>query len=143
MRIKESTAQIIQGLEWQIGIGLVAIGQKMQETVESGLAEYTWTTGHLSDIGAAVMFTTPLLMATKKFGSKLAVALSVPTLLSSTELVQLFSESPQLTFDLQDIGCYYGTALLAWGIKEISESYVGTDVENLEAVVESPKPYNL
>jgi len=115
----------IQGLELAIFTLMVPYGEHIQNEVLLGNGDYTWAVGHISDIGYAGGLTAVTTMVSRAEDS-LRNALLVPTAMSALEVLTSFH--PKIGFDWQDVACYYGAALFAYGINKICR----TNTQNQE-----------
>lgn len=120
--------KLIQGTNAALHICMIATGEWMQEATKSGLMDYNWAVGHLSDIGASGFYTSLFLSMSNKLKSKLAIVLGVPLFLSATEFIPVFWKVGTV-YDSQDLLCYWGGALLAFGVKEVSERMHNKDIK--------------
>ena len=114
--MNEKISKGIQGLEFAIFSLMVPYGEHIQNEVLLKNAEYTWAVGHVTDIGYSGALTV-VAVAVSKAEDKLRNALLVPTAMSAFEVMLSFH--PRIGFDWQDVACYYGAALFAYGVNKI------------------------
>jgi hypothetical protein len=139
MELKEYIPKAIQGVETLVYTAMAGIGELMQEAVRFDGRDYTWGVGHISDIGASGMYTAMWLMTTNKLKNKLAITLAVPTFLSAWEVVPLLWKGAVTKYDPQDLACYWGAAIAAFGVKEITERAF-KNKSQLEKIIEHSEP---
>lgn len=108
--------QLVMSSSWLI------YGEMAQQMASAGLRDYSWMTGHLSDIAGGVGFASLINLFSKNADKKLSLvaASSVPLFISLNE--EVFDKSG----DWQDIACYLGGALIAWSMPRIKEIYTDT-----------------
>lgn len=106
--------------------GIASYGEYLQCVARVDPKQYTWLTGHLSDIaaiGAAVSFSNVAIHMSKDWNdlrreSKLLDMLFVSTPAAMIQSIyELLDESQ--TYDLQDIACYWSGAALAYGLSTL------------------------
>jgi len=112
-------SKAVQTLEGMIFTAMVPYGEHIQNDVLLKQRQYDWFVGHLTDIGIAGGVVTWVLMSVKDKKEALKYSLIIPTAINAFDL--LSSLHPKINFDWQDTACYYGAALLAYGVKRISE----------------------
>ena len=112
-------SKTVQTLEGIIFTTMVPYGEHIQNEVLLKQRQYDWLVGHLTDIGIAGGVVAWVLMPVKDKKEALKYSLIIQTAISAFDLFT--SLHPRITYDWQDTACYYGAALLAYGIKRISE----------------------
>jgi len=105
-------SKAVQGLELAIYSAMVPYGEYIQMRVMADEKPYTWLVGHCTDIGYCGGLTTLALMIVSRAKGK--VALIIPTAFSGIEA--LTALHPKINFDIEDVLCYYGAALFAYGV---------------------------
>ncbi len=109
-------SKVIQGLELFIFSAMVPYGEYIQSEVLLKVRPYSWEVGHLTDIGYSGGLTTIAMMVSYR-QDKFRNALLIPTALGAVEVLTSFH--PRIEFDWQDVACYYGAALFAYGSDRI------------------------
>ena len=110
-------SKAIQSLELAVFSLMVPYGEYIQYRVMAGEKPYTWTVGHLTDIGYAGGLTTVAMFVTgSSEKAKAKMALGIPTAMSALEVIT--SLHHRIGFDWQDIACYYGAAAFSYGLNK-------------------------
>ncbi len=103
----------IHTLELTVYGAMVGYGEWIQMDALAGKRPHDWITGHLTDIGyAGALATVAALCAVPE--KKFKTTMMIPTLMSALEIV--IAAHPKIEFDWQDCACYYGMALLSYGV---------------------------
>lgn len=115
--------------------GLHLLAKSMQGLARRGEMDYNWFSGHLSDIGLPAAFTCFGLNLSKDFfkNNKYLNAASVllPPVASTLCELEIFKIHPNVTtYDPQDIMCYFGGSLTAYGLSKAHEKKVFGKISN-------------
>ena len=108
----EKITKVVQGLEIAIFTAMVGYGEYIQNEVLLGNRQYSWFVGHCTDIGYCGGVTAFVLTQVSR--AKFKVAMAIPTAFSGIEA--LTALHPKINFDIEDVLCYYGAALFAYGV---------------------------
>lgn len=106
--------------------GIASYGEYLQCVARVDPKQYTWLTGHLSDIaaiGASVSFTNVIIHMPKEWKdlkreNKLLDMLLVSTPAAMIQSIYELVDGSQ-TYDPQDIACYWSGAALAYGLSTL------------------------
>ncbi|MFC1697606.1 hypothetical protein ACFL1H_04695 [Nanoarchaeota archaeon] len=109
-------SNIVHGIEFGIGLGMVGIGEHLQVMAALGERDPDFLTKHLTDIGYSGGMTA-IAMICSHYSHRLKAALAIPT--AMTILEGIVSISPNYIFDIKDVACYYGAALFTYGLNRI------------------------
>lgn len=116
---------------------LAGVGEISQVLVREGHMDYNWVVGHLSDYAAIGALTSYYLLFAKRTKTKILATLTSPMVYSVAEVVfPLIRDDAKC--DLQDIVCYFGGALTALGIKELSSWQRSKKLGKLEKITTNP-----
>lgn len=113
-------SKAIQTAELAIFFAMVPYGEYIQLEIMAENRPYTWAAGHITDIGYAGGLTTVAMLSSKD-EHKLKMALAIPTVMGALEA--LVALHPRINFDWQDVACYYGVALLSYGVDRICNKF--------------------
>ena len=111
---------LLQGAAYAV-VGLA--GEFNQVDVFNKTAQYTWWTGHLSDLAGSSMVTAVSLSLFRGFDNysqktRLLSVIVPPSLCTLVEFTNGSGAHKGFTFDPQDIACYFAGSLVAYGVFE-------------------------
>ena len=104
--------------------GLALYGEYLQDVARESVENYNWMSGHLTDIAMvaqAVSF--GQIIAGKNKIIQYVAALAPPIICTLHELGVVNLNPSALTYDPQDILCYWGGAALAFGLSKTTSNF--------------------